>query len=408
MARNPFEQLQDAVVEPRQAFEDIVTLILRCLYPDSRRVRIYRGDGGIDAFTGTLGDGGEANVYQVKYFPTPWGDSQKQQIRDAYQTARNSGDYNLKQWTLCVPIRLPKEDIRWFDEWRKKQDRTIELMDGDELTGHLANDLCAQARSKLREWGVIGIHGGGPQFNATAFIRRENYEKSGLTGVVILRLENEGDLSARGIKATVTHAETGCVAYGEHEEWQQASSDGCLNPRVLRYRHTLNPGDHAVIMGIPLCKQSAMPFAISIKLTADDCRPASLHCQITAEQLALAEPVPFGGMPPSTPIRDLHDPGKPKLIPPMSPAGKEILKMILAHPVPEERGLTEILGSSPASPLEACFIPNTTASGSAPSVKKSHLRMAIAELVQIGWLLPPERDGKIQIYELNPEAQNCS
>ena len=78
--------------------------------------------------------------------------------------------------------------------------------------------------------------------------------------------------------------------------------------------------------------------------------------------------------------------------------------MLFSHPVPEERGLTEILGSSPASPLEACFIPNTTARGRAPSVKKSYLRTAIAELVQLGWLLPPEGNSKIQIYELSPEA----
>ena len=81
--------------------------------------------------------------------------------------------------------------------------------------------------------------------------------------------------------------------------------------------------------------------------------------------------------------------------------------MILAHPVSEERGLTEILGSSPANPLDACFIPNTTARGSAPSVRKSHLRVAIAELVELGWLLPPEGTDKVQIYELSPEAQNC-
>jgi hypothetical protein len=141
MARNPFEQLQDVVVEPRQAFEDIVTLILKCLFPDSRRVRVFRGDGGIDAFIGTLGEGGEVDVYQVKYFPMTWGASQKDQIRDAYRTARDSKDYDLKKWTLCVPTRLTKEDLRWFDEWRRKQekqDRSIDLMDGDDLTARSA------------------------------------------------------------------------------------------------------------------------------------------------------------------------------------------------------------------------------------------------------------------------------
>ena len=402
MARNPFEQLQDVVVEPRQAFEDVVTLIIKCIWPHSRRVRVYRGDGGIDSFTGTLGDRGEADVYQVKYFPMAWGDTQKQQIREAYQTARNCSEYQLKKWTLCVPVRLTKEDLRWFDEWKRKQDRPIELLDGDELTAYVADERCGPARTRLREWNVIGVQTGGPQFNVTAFVRREDSSKTGLTAVVIVRLENVGDRSARGIKVTITHADTGCVAYKEHEDWEQSANDGRLNPRVLRYRDMLNPGDHSVIMGIPLCDRSTLPFTIAIRLTAEDCPPVTLQSQLTAEQIAIGEPVSFTGTPPTA--SPSISTGESTVNQPTSPVARELLEMILAHPVTEERGLTEILGSSPASPLEVCFIPNTTARGKAPSVKKSLLRAAIAELVQLGWLLPPEGDGKVRIYELNPEA----
>ena len=81
--------------------------------------------------------------------------------------------------------------------------------------------------------------------------------------------------------------------------------------------------------------------------------------------------------------------------------------MILANPVPEDRGLTEIVGDSPLSALESLFVTNTTQRGAALSVKKSFLRIAIAELVQLGWLLPPEGDGKVRVYELNPEALPC-
>jgi len=90
--------------------------------------------------------------------------------------------------------------------------------------------------------------------------------------------------------------------------------------------------------------------------------------------------------------------------PPALPAAKELLDMILAHPVPQEMGLTEILVESPTGPLDMCFIPNTTASGSAPTAKKSLLRPAIAELMRLGWLLPPEGNGRVRVYELNPEA----
>lgn len=291
MARNPFEQLQDVVPEPRQAFEDIVTLILKCLYPDSRRVRVHRGDGGIDAYSGTLGDGGEADVYQAKYFPTIWGDPQKQQIREAYQTARDSNVFRLRKWTLCVPVRLTKEDIRWFDGWKKKQDCPVELLDGDDLTLHVTDERCAPVRQRLKGWGAIGIQEGGPQFKLTAVIREENHGWNEKAAVVLLRLDNVGDQTARGVRATVIHAETGCVPAREPEDWQCSASEGGLNARVLRFRHTLNPGDYSVVMGIPLSKRSSMPFWISIKLTADDCRPTEFNCLLSVDQLNVGEQV---------------------------------------------------------------------------------------------------------------------
>lgn len=53
---NVFEQLEnlDSVSEPRQAFEDIITsMLLDCGYTDGR-VKVFVGDGGIDAFKGML------------------------------------------------------------------------------------------------------------------------------------------------------------------------------------------------------------------------------------------------------------------------------------------------------------------------------------------------------------------
>ena len=172
MALNPFEQLQLLVPEPRQAFEDIAALILRAIVPGSRRVRVYRGDGGVDLYEGNYGADAEVDVYQIKYFPNPWADAQKQQLRDSYRTARNNPDYNLKKWSLCVPVRLTKEDIRWFDEWRRKQDKAIKILDGDDLAAHLQEDRCAAARNQLRDWGVRGLGASGPRFSTRAIVRK--------------------------------------------------------------------------------------------------------------------------------------------------------------------------------------------------------------------------------------------
>jgi len=289
MARNPFEQLQDVVTEPRQAFEDIVALILKCLYADSRRVRVYRGDGGIDSFTGTLGIGGEADVFQIKYFPTSWEDSQKQQIREAYNVARQCDDYELRTWTLCIPTRLRKEDLRWFDEWRGRQDKGIQLLDGDDLTLHLADNRCAIARNKLRDWGLVGISPVGPEFSVQAFINRQDVGRTGLTATISLYLRNTGDRSARDMVATVSYAETGCLAGPAQIGWEQVGAR--LEPRTLRYSNPLNASEGIPIMLIYLCERSNMPFSISVRLTARDTPPCFLQCQVTSEQIAANRPV---------------------------------------------------------------------------------------------------------------------
>jgi hypothetical protein len=87
---------------------------------------------------------------------------------------------------------------------------------------------------------------------------------------------------------------------------------------------------------------------------------------------------------------------------------KELLEMILEHPNEDERGLTEILHDSPVGVLYRAFIPNTTAAGGAPSVKKSLFGPAVAELVRLGWLLQPEGNSRVRIYELNPETKGMT
>jgi|GEM_PF-1563759 len=98
----------------------------------------------------------------------------------------------------------------------------------------------------------------------------------------------------------------------------------------------------------------------------------------------------------------------PRLEEPSSKLAKELLELILEHPIEEEQGLTEILRDSPRGPLYREFIPNTTAAGSAPSVKKSLFAPAVTELLRLGWLLQPEGNHAVRVYELNPDARRST
>jgi hypothetical protein len=166
MALNPSVQLRLFVPEPRQAFEDLVRMLLG----DSGRIdggiKIFCGDGGIDGYQGEFSKGGGLTVYQSKYFTEPWGDSQKQQIRESFKRAANSREFNLQRWFLCIPVRPTLKDIRWFDEWRSKQSIPIELVDGNELTQLLEGSSGARTRQRFRDWGVFSVRGGSPVIQA--------------------------------------------------------------------------------------------------------------------------------------------------------------------------------------------------------------------------------------------------
>jgi hypothetical protein len=121
-------------------------------------------------------------------------------------------------------------------------------------------------------------------FEMIAFAKREDRQKTGLVGRVYLQIKNAGDRSAHHITAVIRHDEPECVAGGPLQDWDH--SDSRLNPWVLRYRHSLHPGQSALVMGILLCERSPFPFKISAELSASDCPPAIFCGAISAEQVA--------------------------------------------------------------------------------------------------------------------------
>ena len=75
-------------------------------------------------------------------------------------------------------------------------------------------------------------------------------------------------------------------------------------------------------------------------LRSESCTLAITYCRLTAEQIAIGKPVLFVGEPPTSPsILQLETSSESA--------------NLLAHPVPEERGLTEILDSSPCRAFES-------------------------------------------------------
>ena len=112
----------------REKFEDLVSQLIHVERPDSQRIRVVKGDGGLDSFEGGITDPAGIDVYQVKYFPDKITDAQKGQIRASFATVRDSRKFKVKSWTLCLPIDMSIDETEWFEGWSAKQaDSGIEI-----------------------------------------------------------------------------------------------------------------------------------------------------------------------------------------------------------------------------------------------------------------------------------------
>lgn len=198
--------------------------------------------------------------------------------------------------------------------------------------------------------------------------------------------------------------------FDEAKSWLQqyrGSTDKKLkrvNPQA--YRNTLTKAIYSLLKPLGWSKEELYAFASEKVGYAD---PITSLNDLGNNQLELVrDRVRYEATKRKTKSAQTKAKRAPKFVNPSLAFAIELLEMIQQHPNEDERGLTEILHDSPTGPLYRSFIPNTTAAGAAPSVKKSLFGPAVAELVRLGWLLQPEGNSSIRIYELNPEVGGVS
>lgn len=133
----------------RALFEDIVVDLVGVLHPGAHSVRANPGDWGIDAVVGQLERGGAVHIWQAKYFPDGIDKSQKAQIRGAYTQAvkeAKAHGHCLESWTLCVPVLLAGEELKWWNGWKRRQ------KDGVDIDLWAENHLRAKLLSPEAAW----------------------------------------------------------------------------------------------------------------------------------------------------------------------------------------------------------------------------------------------------------------
>ena len=95
----------------RQKFEDMVSVLLSRLHPDSQRIDGKGGDGGRDVQIVCPGDGSVIDAFELKSFTGRMGDVQRPQVK---RSLNRVASLRPSRWTLVVPIDPTPGELEWF------------------------------------------------------------------------------------------------------------------------------------------------------------------------------------------------------------------------------------------------------------------------------------------------------
>jgi hypothetical protein len=135
-----FKSLHSNIAGARTAYETAMESLVRAMHPndDTQQVEVRQGDGGIDIYVGKIGIA-PVKVYQCKFFLEAFAEVQRAQIRKSFKTAKESTEYDMHEWILCLPITLDLEQNKWWAKWKETAAKgyrgklKIGLMNGSEL-----------------------------------------------------------------------------------------------------------------------------------------------------------------------------------------------------------------------------------------------------------------------------------
>ncbi|WP_016828398.1 hypothetical protein [Streptomyces viridosporus] len=126
----------------REDFEKMIVELAGATMPNVRVIAANPGDWGVDAFVGDLG--GSITVWQAKYFHPVTAKPHQARIKASFESLMKQAaehGHTVQMWVLCIPSSMDGPTAKWWDRWKKDQERkhslVIDLWDETELTRRL-------------------------------------------------------------------------------------------------------------------------------------------------------------------------------------------------------------------------------------------------------------------------------
>jgi hypothetical protein len=115
----------------RVRFAQLVVDVVKVLHGNVRDIRANPGDWGIDAFVGTLDEGESVMVWQSKFFINEVAKAQQTQIDESFASCMKAAEregHVVRAWTLCIPRSMDGPTTKWWEGWRKEQEKKHSLV----------------------------------------------------------------------------------------------------------------------------------------------------------------------------------------------------------------------------------------------------------------------------------------
>jgi len=260
----------------RADFQQMIAQLVRASTPSVRTVAANPGDWGIDVFVGSLAD--EIVVWQSKYFIAGVGDAQQRQIRESFASLVSKAiekGFTVRRWVLCIPVSMDGPATRWWDRWRKRQEKEhgvqMELWDETELISLLISPDTAYVREHY--YGVDRIS---PLTEDLRPIRRLKDPQQYDNALFIRQMCEAGHTELRSCKEQFFNAEI--IAREIHDKgileeeqsfvtadanahaiWEARFSEACE-----RNANRLLPGLHQCVMADVRAERPALPRVLRL------------------------------------------------------------------------------------------------------------------------------------------------
>lgn len=112
----------------RERFERLIAQLVRLRFPNATQIEARPGDWGLDVVDGELD--GLVSVWQAKFFFPHFETKHRREVTESFErvitSAANQG-FTVDAWTLCIPTNFDPKQKRWWDGWKREQERAHQL-----------------------------------------------------------------------------------------------------------------------------------------------------------------------------------------------------------------------------------------------------------------------------------------